>query len=295
MKNDILISEVDMNNEVEQILKDFETFDKKFIKYKEQDKEIINSLIRKGQIKSFIDSSLFNNFNDSWNYFIKGICQFELAVKITQFIKKFHDANNRAFTEKLDEINSFIKATESLSLEAALSNGKTFTDNHFEYVRLTNNFYKNKYNAHSESSNYVLYGCGNRQLFHNNAPEVYATNVLFKEWLESKLNKSDDINEKTFPNSQIDYALIFYYLENGNELARTKTKKEKINKYIEDKNLPYNYKGFKASLSKVKEALSKNNLFYLEKLNQCIAFLKDSNPLVIRVIQNDIDIITEEQ
>lgn len=205
MKNDILISEVDMNNEVEQILKDSEAFGKKFVKYKKRDKEIINSLIRKGQIESFIDSSLFNNFNDSWNYFIKGICQFELAVKITQFINKFHDANNRAFTEKLDEIKSFIKATESLSLEAAFSYGKTFVKNDFEYVRLTNNYYQNKYNTHSKSSNYVLYGCGHGHLFNSNAAEVYATNVLFKEWLESKSSAFD--LKKENKKAEISYTL----------------------------------------------------------------------------------------
>ncbi|GAB5400137.1 MAG: hypothetical protein Aureis2KO_17220 [Aureisphaera sp.] len=97
------------------------------------------------------------------------------------FEKKYGNASKKVIEDELYQINHFISEANRLSTTKSFENkyvDDAYQRNLHEYSRLTNGYYENPNKPFSAFGYY-----------NNNAPLIYGEYVLFKEWLESELNK----------------------------------------------------------------------------------------------------------
>lgn len=85
--------------------------------------------------------------------------------------KLFKNISQLYYKQELIELNNFIKSTEFENIEKAFAQ-PNFNDPKQEYLRLINGYYQN----HKINDMSIL------------APKIYGKFVLYKEWLESKID-----------------------------------------------------------------------------------------------------------
>ncbi|AOW10491.1 hypothetical protein [Flavobacterium gilvum] len=104
-----------------------------------------------------------------------------------------------------------------------------------------------------------------------------------------KLNNDSD---QTF--SIMEWATIFYYADETESLSDGKTKKERMNSFLEDNNINTTVKSFKNKYHIATKRINNVNDYPIKKLKLIIPFMKSKYSKSITKIENDIDFLTNE-
>lgn len=149
--------------------------------------EQTNSYLKKGEKYTRLRD--FNTFEEGLNYIQEVDSISFFRNELWRFHKTYGDGTKAIFRQEIEKINDFIKETDNIDIQNAFK--KWFhNDDLLEYVRITNNYYLNKYNKYYKNSNHFYPST----FFEGRYAPVYARYFLYKKWLENKLGISNNLS-----------------------------------------------------------------------------------------------------
>lgn len=111
--------------------------------------EQTNSYLKKGEKYTRLRD--FNTFEEGLNYIQEVDSISFFRNELWRFHKTYGDGTKAIFRQEIEKINDFIKETDNIDIQNAFK--KWFhNDDLLEYVRITNNYYLNKYNKYYKNS-----------------------------------------------------------------------------------------------------------------------------------------------
>ena len=125
----------------------------------------------------------FNSYEEGLGYIQKVDSLRLFGSELKKFHKTYGEGVPKIYQQELDKINDFITQSESIDISKTFKD-LTYGNELFEYIRIHNNFYLKKYNDYYKGKNNFYPTI----FFEGRYAPVYAKYVLYKKWLEEKLN-----------------------------------------------------------------------------------------------------------
>lgn len=152
-------------------------------------------LIKKGEEYIELDLSRLKTYEDYNNYFKEVIGYDQLLLNLTRLESIFGEYSERIISDEIKRLEMVISKSKELDVrEATMSQNPSDEE---EYLRLTEGYYKKRFEKLSGYSIHPIYGLSN--LYNLKAIEVYGKYFLYYEWLKNKLPKyqNPDSNKKS--------------------------------------------------------------------------------------------------